>query len=51
VDLKLCEKGTEWEFIKNTGEGSLTLSATEDGKSIGVLAYDFTRSTLRANNG
>lgn len=42
-DLKLFESGVQWKFLKNTGEGSFTL-ATDSGKAIGVLAYDFTKS-------
>jgi hypothetical protein len=48
MDLKLCEEGTEWKFVKNTGQGSFTLGAAEDGKPIGILAYDFTESKSRS---
>jgi hypothetical protein len=47
VDLKLFESGAEWEFVKNTGEGSFELGA--DGETpIGVLSYDFTRSKAKS---
>jgi hypothetical protein len=48
VDLKLCEGGVKWEFVKNTGEGSFQLGTAEDGKPIGILAYDFTTSKSRS---
>jgi hypothetical protein len=47
VDLKLFEPGVEWQFVKNTGEGSFELGKDSDGKPIGVLNYDFTRSKTK----
>jgi hypothetical protein len=47
VDLKLFEPGADWQFIKNTGEGSFEVSKDSDGLPIGVLNYDFTRSTTK----
>ena len=44
TDLKLFEKGTNWKFIKNTGEGSFDL-ATDGDKPIGVLKFDFSNKT------
>ena len=48
VDLKLFEAGTEWEFLKNTGEGSFEVAKADDGKVIGVVNYDFTKSTTKS---
>ncbi len=48
VDLRLLEPGVEWEFIKNTGEGSFELGKDDAGKSIGILHYDFTQSRSRS---
>jgi len=42
TDLKLFEKGADWKFIKNTGDGSFKL-ATDGDKPIGVLDFDFTK--------
>jgi hypothetical protein len=47
TDLKIFDKGVEWKFMKNTGEGSFTL-AVEDGKPIGVMDYDFTQSKAKS---
>ena len=44
VNLKLFQCDTEWEFIKNTGEGDFVLGKTDDGKSIGIMRYDFTNA-------
>jgi hypothetical protein len=46
TDLKLFEAGAAWRFVPNTGTGSFEL-AQDNGKPIGVLQYDFTRSTSR----
>lgn len=47
-DLKLFDSGSEWEFIPNTGEGAFTLS-TDNGRPIGVMQYDFSRSTSHSH--
>jgi hypothetical protein len=41
TDLKLFDKGVEWTFAKNNGEGTFTLG-TDGARPIGVMAYDFT---------
>ena len=46
-DLALFATGTAWSFVKNTGDGSFTLGAAADGTPVGVLAYDFTKSTTK----
>jgi hypothetical protein len=48
LDLRVCDEGAQWEFMRNTGQGSFTLGTAEDGKPIGVLAYDFTKSKSRS---
>jgi len=48
VDIKLFEEGTEWTFLKNTGDGSFTLGKDDSGKPIGILQYDFTGSTTKS---
>lgn len=41
---KLFDGSIAWKFMKNTGEGSFDLANDADGKSIGVMAFDFTQS-------
>jgi hypothetical protein len=48
LDLRVCEEGAHWEFMKNTGQGSFNLGLSEDGKPTGTLAYDFTKSKSRS---
>jgi hypothetical protein len=48
LDLRVCEKNAQWEFMRNTGQGSFTLGTAEDGKPIGTLKYDFTKSKSRS---
>ena len=37
--------GLGWNFIENTGKGSFAKAKDETGRPIGVLKYDFTKST------
>lgn len=46
LDLKLFDNPDNWRFIKNTGEGSFAISK-EAAANIGVLEYDFTKSTAK----
>jgi hypothetical protein len=48
TDLGLFEPGAVWTFAKNTGEGSFELAKDADGKAIGVLNYDFTKSQAKS---
>jgi len=48
LDLRVCEEGAPWEFLRNTGQGSFTLGSTDDGRPIGTLEYDFTKSKSRS---
>ncbi|WFB36172.1 cellulase family glycosylhydrolase [Kiritimatiellota bacterium B12222] len=45
VDLRLLDKGNAWAFMKNTGEGSFVLEQDGHGVPMGVMSYDFTKST------
>jgi len=47
VDLKLFEEGDVWTFVENTGAGSFTVTE-DDGKRVGVMSYDFTKSKARS---
>lgn len=51
VNVKLCEKGTVWEFTKNKSKGSFTPAMAEDGEHIGVLAYGFRNPLCRRHPG
>ncbi len=44
LDLGLFDGNTEWKFMKNTGEGSFAVTRDADGRAIGTLTFDFTRS-------
>ena len=46
-DLKLFEAGAQWAFERNTGQGSFTLGTADDGRPVGVLAYDFTAAKAK----
>jgi polysaccharide biosynthesis protein PslG len=48
TDIGLFEAGVAWKFVPNTGAGSFTLS-TDDVKPIGMLHYDFTKSTTQSH--
>ena len=41
LDLQLFNSDDNWKFIKNTGQGSFTVSTDTDGTPIGVTQYDF----------
>ena len=46
IQLKLFNaNGPEWKFIENTGKGSFVKAKDETGRAIGVLNYDFTKSS------
>ena len=45
VDLKLFAEGAEWKFVKNTGDGSFELAKGDAGAPVGVLQFDFSKST------
>jgi hypothetical protein len=42
-DLGLFDSDANWKFIKNTGEGSFTVTKDTDGTPIGVNVFDFTK--------
>ncbi len=44
---KLFESAARWKFLDNTGSGSFSLGK-DDGKAIGVLRYDFTKSKSKS---
>ena len=44
---KLLEAGS-WKFLENTGKGSFKLAKSEDGKAVGILHYDFRKSTSKS---
>ncbi|MHC5055230.1 MAG: cellulase family glycosylhydrolase [Planctomycetota bacterium] len=48
VDLGLFDGGVGWKFVENTGKGSFAVRASEQGKGVGVLEYDFTESKNRS---
>lgn len=47
IDLELFKPGTPWQFVRNTGQGSFTLG-TDGDLTIGVMQYDFSKSTSRS---
>ncbi|HEX4124319.1 MAG TPA: cellulase family glycosylhydrolase [Tepidisphaeraceae bacterium] len=47
TDLKLFTKDAQWDFLKNTGDGSFDV-ATEGNLPIGVLNYDFSHSKTKS---
>jgi hypothetical protein len=50
IELNLFTEEADWRFVKNTADGSFEL-VTEDNIAIGVMNYDFSRSTdARAGN-
>ncbi|MGI5868113.1 MAG: cellulase family glycosylhydrolase [Kiritimatiellia bacterium] len=46
--LKLFDGDVAWNFVKNTGEGSFTLTKDPEGRGVGVMAYDFSKSKARS---
>ena len=48
IALKLFDGTVAWNFAKNTGEGSFTLTKDSEGRGVGVMAYDF--STAKAQS-
>ncbi len=46
-NLGLFAPNNAWQFIKNTGEGSMT-NAKDGGTEIGILAFDFTAAKTQA---
>ena len=48
VALKLFDGGVAWNFVKNTGEGSFTLTKDPEGRGVGVMAYDFSKAKAQS---
>jgi hypothetical protein len=46
--LNLFDGSTDWNFIKNTGEGSFSFKKDAEGRGIGIISYDFTKSEARS---
>lgn len=44
IALDLFEGGVAWNFLKNTGEGSFTLTKDAEGKAVGTMSFDFTNA-------
>lgn len=44
LDLKIFESGSQWNFLKNTGEGSFEVGKDAEGKAVGTLTFDFSKS-------
>jgi hypothetical protein len=47
-DLGLFDGDAVWKFMKNTGDGSFSVGTDQSGKAIGILEYDFTKSTSKS---
>ena len=45
IDLKLFDADAKWSFVKNTGEGSFELGKDAEGKAVGTMSFDFSKST------
>lgn len=48
IALKLFDGGVVWNFVKNTGEGSFTLTKDPEGRGVGVMAYDFSKAKAQS---
>lgn len=44
VELKIFDSDSQWNFVKNTGEGSFELGKDAEGKAIGTMNFDFSKS-------